>query len=328
MTSLSDRMIKIIAWRSEQPAPLRWLLTGLIFAAAALARTALGPLHGANPALSFYPAIIVVATVLGWREAAVLLVLSIGLGICLFLPPGLYLLPITWAIVGALNILIIATLKNLARQLQTANEQQRVLFAELQHRVANTLQSAAGSIELAKRHVEASPSRAAETLDEASRRVAVAADVHRRLNDPATVRTALRSVLRDAVASVIDPKQVKLVFDIEQPALTLDQMSTLTMIIIECAHNAQKHVFEAGLGSMFLVSLKAPRPDRGLLVIRDDGPGMAAPEAQDGRKLGQKLIRRLAASLGASVSLTPGRGTEFVISFPLETAGQALAAMP
>jgi two-component sensor histidine kinase len=305
------------------------LIAAALFALALFARADLGPLHGANPALSFYPVIILTATFLGWREAAVMLLLAIGIGAYVFLPPNLYLMPFAWLAVGGLNILIITTLKDVAQQLLQANEQQRVLFAELQHRVANTLQSAAGSIELARRQISASPSRAAASLDEASRRVWAAADVHRRLHDPALVRTALDTILYDAVASVIDPQRVRLIFEIEQPGLSLDQMSTITMIIIECAHNAQKHVFGNGLGSMFSVSLKAPRSDRGLLVIRDDGPGMGAPTTPTGdQKLGHKLLQRLATHLGATLSVTPGRGTEIVIAFPLEAVGHYAAGSP
>lgn len=327
MQRFPDQMIKIMAWRSGQPAILRWLLTLLLFGAAITARTKLGSLHGANPALTFYPAIIITATFLGWREATLLLILSVSFGAYLFLPSGLYLMPIAWIFVGGLNILIITTLKTVAQKLQIAVDEQRTLFAELQHRVANTLQSAAGSIELAKRLIGASPLRAAATLDEASRLVWAAAEVHRRLNDPVLVRTALGPILHDAVASVIDPQRIKLVFDIERLDLSLDQMSTLTMIIIECAHNAQKHVFANGQGSTFQVSLRTLRPDSGVLVIRDDGPGMAsAPDAPESQKLGQKLIQRLAAKLRGTATLTPGNGTEIVISFPLDTTNEVLKA--
>jgi two-component sensor histidine kinase len=322
-------MVEVVAWRFRHPPVFRWIIAAALFALALLVRVSLGQLHGANPVLAFYPVIILTATFLGWQEAAFMLILAVSTGAYLYLPPGLYLMPFAWLLVGGLNILIIATLKTVAQQLLLANDQQRVLFTELQHRVANTLQSTASSIELARRQMAASPSRAAAALDEASRRVWAAADVHRRLHDPAMVRTALGSILHDAVASVIDPQQTTLVFDIDQPDLSLDQMSTITMIIIECAHNAQKHVFKNGLGSMFSVSLKAARPGRGMLVIRDDGPGIgigATTTPAGDQKLGQKLIQRLAINLGATLSLTPGSGTEIVIAFPLEAVGHYAAA--
>jgi hypothetical protein len=133
-----------------------------------------------------------------------------------------------------------------------------------------------GSLEPARRCIDASPARTLATLDETSRSVRPAADAHRRLNDPALVRTASETILYEGVASVID---------IDQPDLTLDPMSTIAMMIIECAHDAQEHVFQTGQGSTRIVSLETPRPDRGLRVVRDDGLGIAATP-------GQKRLRR------------------------------------
>lgn len=330
MRRLSERMIKGLAWRSRQPVLLRWVVATGLIAAALFLRNALGPLHGANPALVFYPVILLATTFLGWREAMFILLASAGAGSYFFLPASLYLQPFAWLAVGSLNILIIATLKRVAQELQNANDQQKVMFQELQHRVANTLQAAAGTIERARRQIDASPSQAAATLDEASRRVWAAADMHRRLNDPDLLQTALKSILWDAVASIIDPDKITLTFDINQPYLTLDQMSTITMIIIECAHNAQKHVFAAGHGSLFSVTLRTDQPGRGILIIADDGPGLTAASThaastQNGISLGQKLIQRLAAHLGATVSMMPGIGTEIVMTFPLEAHGDSQA---
>ena len=49
------------------------------------ARFGLGVVHGANPALTFYPAIIVAAVLLGWTEALLILALSVTVGA--YLPP-------------------------------------------------------------------------------------------------------------------------------------------------------------------------------------------------------------------------------------------------
>jgi hypothetical protein len=106
----------------------------------------LGPLYGAIPFLSFYPAIFVAAVMLRWKETIFVLVLSLSAWWYFFLPPGMLLLPAGWAFVGALNIAIIIALKALAEQLAEANERQRLLFQELQHRVANALQATVGKI--------------------------------------------------------------------------------------------------------------------------------------------------------------------------------------
>jgi hypothetical protein len=80
MKRLTERATRILAWRWGQPVLVRWFAALLFFAAALLARIALGTLHGANPALAFYPAILLVAVLIGWVEAVVVLCLSVGAG--------------------------------------------------------------------------------------------------------------------------------------------------------------------------------------------------------------------------------------------------------
>jgi hypothetical protein len=83
--------------------------------------------------------LLIVALVFGWKKATAVLVLSVVVGLYLFRPPGMYLQPVGWLLVGGLTIAIIGALKSLAKQLALANERQRLLFRELQHRIANTL---------------------------------------------------------------------------------------------------------------------------------------------------------------------------------------------
>jgi two-component sensor histidine kinase len=322
MKRLTERATRILAWRWGQPVLVRWFAALLFFAAALLTRTALGTLHGANPALAFYPAILLVAVLIGWVEAVVVLCLSVGAGFFLFLPNNMYLQPIGWLMVGGLNIAIIAVLKGVARELAAVNERQQILFQELQHRVANTLQAVGGTLAVARRRVGSSPDEAVQMLDEAARRIAASADVHRRLNDPTLFERSLGSILQDAVGSVIDRHRVSMTFDVESLDLSFDQMSNVTMLVTEIANNAQKHVFQYGWGSSFSVSLRAVADDRAMLAIRDDGPGGAGGSEVGQRRLGFKLIRALTAQLGGSFTLTPGEGTEIVIEFPLRRASR------
>jgi two-component sensor histidine kinase len=318
MQSLTERVVAILAWRSDQPAVVRWLSALVLFGLAVLARFAMGDLHGATPGLAFFPFILLVAALVGWQEALLVLALSVAAGVYLFLPDKLYLQPIGWTVVGSINIAIIAVLKNVARELAVANERQLVMFQELQHRVANTLQAVVGTLEAARKQVASAPTEAAARLEDAVGRISTSADVHRRLNDPTLFQRELGSILRDVVSSAIDRHRVIITFDVVPPDLSFDQMSNITMLVAEIANNAQKHVFQPGLGSKFDVSLKAVTKDRAMLVVRDDGPGMVVadnPKGQDSR-LGFKVIRSLTAQLGGLLTVTPGNGTEIVIEFP------------
>jgi two-component sensor histidine kinase len=320
MDILSHRFMRILAWRSSQAAIIRWSAALALFIVALLARFSLGPLHGANPALVFYPEILVAAVVLGWREALFVLVLSVTVGALLFLQPGMYLLPVAWLLIGGLNVAIIAGLKSLAEQLAASNERQKILFQELQHRVANTLQAVVGTVEIAKRRIGSAPAEATNLLEEMGQRLMASADVHRRLHDPALFRRGLDAVLRDAVVTVVDRRSIDLTFDVEEIDLTLDQMSAITMLVIEAANNSQKHVFQQGVGSQFAVSLKATPSGHATLIIKDDGPGHLAlngvgPAAQG---LGLRIVDGLVQQLGGTLGISSDDGTEIAVTFPVK----------
>jgi hypothetical protein len=51
------------------PTLIRWLEASALFGVALAVRVSLGPLYGAIPFLSFYPAILLAAVRLGWKEA-------------------------------------------------------------------------------------------------------------------------------------------------------------------------------------------------------------------------------------------------------------------
>ena len=266
-------LIRLMGWQSKQPPLIRWAATLALFAVALGARYTLGFFYGALPSLAFYPVLLIVAALFGWKEAVAVLALSVTAGCFLFLPAGMYLTPVGWVVVGGFTIAVITALKSLSLELAEANERQRILFREMQHRVANTLHSVVGTLEMARRKTETAPAEAASILDEATRRIISSAEVHRRLNDPALFGRGLRAILSDAVLTVIDPHSTHVGFDVEDIGFTYDQMSVITMFVIEVANNAQKHVFERNLGWHFLVSLRALPERRAVLSVKDDGPG-------------------------------------------------------
>jgi two-component sensor histidine kinase len=307
-----------MAWQSKQPAVLRWLGAIAFFGVALAGRLALGTFYGGMPSLTFYPMLLIVAAIFGWKEALAVLCLSVMAGIYLFLPPDMLLQPVGWLLVGGLTIAIITALKALTQELAAANARQRLLFRELQHRVANTLQSVAGSLEIARRKIDPTSGEASNILEETVRRITASAKVHRRLNDPALFERGLRSILQDAVVTVIDSRRTNLSLDVEELGLSYDQMSVITMIVIEIANNAQKHVFERDLGSNFLVSLRALWEERVVLSMQDDGPGWSPGDSDHAeRSLGLIILRGLTDQLHGTLRINSGqKGTEVSVVFP------------
>ena len=311
------RVVRVLAWQWRQPTLIRWLEAAALFGIALAIRFSLGPLLGAIPFVSFYPAMLLAAMLLGWKEATFVLALSLSAGWYFFLPPGRPLLPAGWALVGILNIAIIIVSKVLAGQLVEANERQKVLFQELQHRVANTLQSTIGKLEGVRRKMISSPAEAADMLDEAIRRMFASAEMHRRLHDTTLFDIGLEAMLREVATTVIDQSSVSLIFNVDELDLSLDQKSIIAMLVMELARNSSKHVFQRNLGSRFEVALLALPHHRAVLRVNDDGPGRrTSSDMASNQKLGMRILRGLADQIHGTLTADLEQGTEVMVDFP------------
>jgi two-component sensor histidine kinase len=313
-----------LRWRWQQPLLVRWLEAIALFGVALAIRFALGQVPGGGLYLTFYPALLIATIFLGWQEAAFVLVLSLVAGWYFFLPRDMTVFLAGAGVVGTLNIAIIIALKALAQQLAEANERQRLLFQELQHRVANTLQSTVATLERIKRTSNAAE--AANLLNQAVERMFVSAEIHRRLNDPSLFDSGLEPILRQVVATVIDQETVLVNWKIEKIDLSLDQMSVLAMLVMEIANNSAKHVFQRDLGSHFDVELKALPGRRVMLKISDDGPGVEDDAerhpAEPGmsplavQRLGTQILKGLSDQINGTLTIAQDRGTTVRVDFP------------
>jgi len=313
----------VLVRRSAMPAPLRWGGATALLCLTLAVRYWLGPLQGSLPALSFYPALLITAVLFGWLEACFVLLAALILAAVFFTPRPPPLMMIGWLFVGGLNIALVTILLRVAERLALANERQRLLFLELQHRIANTLQFVAGTLELVKRNVAGNPDAAEEQLRDAIGRIGNTAEMHRRLHDPAVFDEGLKPLLSAVLPAIIGPLPVTLLVEIEPIELSLEQMSSLTLLVLEATSNAVKHVFLPGHGSRLEVSLRGLPRNRVVLSISDDGPGLAATgtgavsaAAATSNTLGMRIIRGLARQLGGTLRMTGRDGSVLTVEFP------------
>jgi two-component sensor histidine kinase len=287
-----------------------------LFGIALAIRFSLGNVPGGGLYLTFYPALLIATIFLGWQEAALVLVLSLAAGWYFFLPRDMTVFLAGAAVVGTSNIAIIIALRALAQELAEANERQRLLFQELQHRVANTLQSTVATLERIKR--TSNPAESANLLNQAIERMFVSAEIHRRLHDPTLFDSGLEPILREIVATVIDRERVIANWKIEKIDLSLDQMSVLAMLVMEIANNSAKHVFQRNLGSHFEVELLAVSGRRVILKVSDDGPGVGDSEENQG--LGTQILKGLADQISGTLTIALDHGTTVRVDFPVVSA--------
>lgn len=312
-------LMRVFLWRPQQPALARWAEAAALAGVALMARFYVGTLLGANPGVEFFPALLAATILLGWPEALFVLVLSVSVGWYWFVPPGMVLMPVVWLVAGSLMIGIIAAFRATAQELAAANERQKILFQVARQRVANAARNDPAEPEAARTPLSPARAEAVRILEDAARRIAGAADAHNRSRNPELVRRELDSILRDAVAAVIDRRDVTLTVDVDPLDLTFDLMSTVTMLVMEIASNAQKNVFRQGHGSQFSVALKAAAENRATLTVKDDRTasattqGTAATEWSRGLEIVQTLVSRMHGSMQTSFA----QGAEFAIEFPL-----------
>jgi two-component sensor histidine kinase len=95
-------------------------------------------------------------------------------------------------------------------------------------------------------------------------------------------------------------------------------MTPIVLLVTEAATNSAKHVFRQGRGSRFDVSMNDVEPGRLILLIRDDGPGIAQAEAPAASSLGLRIMRGLATQLGGCLVIENLEGTVVSVTFAKE----------
>ncbi|MFM2045623.1 MAG: hypothetical protein RLY86_4199 [Pseudomonadota bacterium] len=306
-------------------AALRYLGAFLTFLAALGLRQVLDDsLPPGFPFLTFFPAVILTAYFLG-TGPGLLCALLCGLSAWYwFMPPvggfgldggtavaiGLY------AFIVGVDIVIIDAMRRAGDRLRIERElsaaladQQRTLFAELQHRVANNLAFTASLLTLQRSRIAADPSTAVAGIDAAIHRLHLMGRLHRLLHDPASVGQSLEDYMRALCAmllEVTDAEHVTCEVDVIDLRMGLERLTVFSLLTMELMTNAVKHAFLGRDGGRLILRLERVGPDQVVLTVSDDGPGMTA-EATRANGLGLRIVEALATQLQGNLIL-PGPG--------------------
>jgi two-component sensor histidine kinase len=302
-----------------------WLLAGLFLAAAIVVRLALSHWLDPVPFMTFYPAVLATTLLCGWRQGALVMVLSAAAAEFFFMEPkfsfalGTYsavLWIIGFLVVAAFLMALIEGMVQAVLRLDNTARVNEELFRELQHRVANNLQIVAATLQKALRGLE-DPA-AVQAISHAIGRIHSMAGLHRRLYDAAAYSEGLEPILRDMLAEAFRALPVDIRLAVGPGELSVGEMTAIALLVNEAAINAAKHVFRPRKGALFEVSLAEVEPGRMELKVRDDGPGLppgatAQPEMQ---RFGLTVMRGLAGQLGGSLETPEGAGATLRVAFP------------
>jgi len=191
--------------------------------------------------------------------------------------------------------------------LRAGNARLEALLAEVNHRVANSLQLVGAMVRLQATALGPGDASARAALEDTQRRVGAIARVHRSLYtsddaegvDMRDYLTALVDELCETWSTDACPRP--LLLDAESIRLPTDRAVSLGVIVTELVTNACKYAYGTGEAGEVRVALRRTAPDRFLLVVEDDGRGLEPGASPKGTGVGSRLIRAMAQSLQSAV---------------------------
>lgn len=287
------------------------------------------------PFLTFFPAIIVTSFLAGARPGTLCAGLSM-LAAWYFLIPPLHsfslaqgaMAPLLFFVaVSAVDITLIHAMQSALDRLDAERQltaqlydQQRNLFAELQHRVANNMAFISGLLRLQKRRIANEPEAAAQAFDEAVVRIDTMGRIHRRLYDPAGADHALAAHLQSVcneLLHVTGNTAVTCTVDVPELDLGLERLVPLSLLVAEVVTNSLKHAFPGGAAGTITITVEPGTEGERVLVIRDDGIGLSpGHDGGTGQGLGIRIVDGLAAQLGGRISMANENGTVTRLHLP------------
>jgi PAS domain S-box-containing protein len=197
------------------------------------------------------------------------------------------------------------------------------LYAELQHRVKNSLALIVSLLSLEAGSIEDDAARL--PLEEAQARVRSVGLLYEQLYRTRSVEDIdlgayLPEVARAVVDSSASARGLRFESDCASVRIATDRAVSAGLLLYEMAANACKHAFPRGRGGAIRLGLGVEGNDV-VLRLDDDGVGLPAGfDLEAAQGLGSLLIVQLAVQLGGSATAGPGlgdAGAGFVARFPL-----------
>ena len=223
--------------------------------------------------------------------------------------------------VRRLNVGLESRVVERTAELARARDRARVLLAEVNHRVANSLQMVASMVKLQAN--AAHDAAAKKALSEIQARISAVGLIHRRLYGADDVGLVsmdeyLSGLLDQLAASMhSEGHGMSLRYDLDPLRLSTDAGVNLGVVASEWVTNVFKYAYPDGPGEV-RVRLKRIDDTRAELVVEDDGIGRPDGVPARGTGLGTRLVAAMAGTLRGSVEYVVRHpGTTGRLVFPL-----------
>ena len=195
--------------------------------------------------------------------------------------------------------------RNTERLLVTLSDQKDTLLAEMNHRVANSLQIIASILLLKARSVQSEETRG--HLEDAHRRVMSVAALQQQLKaagngEKIELGDYLEKLCVTLAGSMIgDKRAITLSVIADAGSVVSEQVVSIGLIVTELVINALKHAFPADRHTGHIVVKYSVNGKDWVLSIADDGVGMPTNPKARPAGLGTSIVKALAQQLGAEV---------------------------
>lgn len=207
-----------------------------------------------------------------------------------------------------------------AEQRITASlKEKEVLLREIHHRVKNNMQIISSLLRLQAEKIKDKKLR--ESFQISQNRIRSMALIHEELyrsTDLALINIYhyIHKLVSQLFSSYgISKKRIKLVIDIENIPLNINQAIPCGLIINELVSNSIKHAFPNERIGMITISMKKSKNGK-KLIIKDNGIGLPKDNKLNKyESLGLQIVRDLVRQLEGKLKINRQAGTEFRISF-------------
>lgn len=190
-----------------------------------------------------------------------------------------------------------------------------LLLSELNHRTKNNLNMISSLLNLQSDELGDAP--AAEAVRQGRYRVDSLALIHKKLYQEDYSSIQMDQYLNELLEHLQESFDPDVTMDatILPEAMKVDRAIPMALIVNELVTNALKYGRAPTGNSLIRVSLEAVESDY-RLFIRDNGPGMEAPDVDNLSSFGLKLIYSLADQLEGTLYFRNVNGAEWTLTFP------------
>jgi PAS domain S-box-containing protein len=215
-------------------------------------------------------------------------------------------------------------LKLLVKTRTAELKERESLLQEVHHRVKNNLQIISSLINRQVRGLEDESSRAA--LQDCQSRVMAMAQIHEMLYQSADyARVPFAKYARELAERVLiaagnSNGAVGLHFELEDLSLRVEHAIPCALILNELVANALKHAFPNGAIGTIRVEFRQAPDHSVFLSVGDDGTGISRGlDLENLTSVGVQLVRTLVKQLEGRLEIIRAPGSNFRITFPLES---------